>query len=317
MKKTDSIATLDLLADNLGEKEDPLFKIERGIRARKTSDLLAENKVGYVPALFIWCPLPYKNVGNKYERIYGDGKNRIQLQMTSLREIGVPYSKKGRQVLSLITSQAVLGKNKHIDLGDISEAWMKMNFKSSSGGQNGNIKRITETFQQFASLALSSSSKVIQEKYEGFVGNNILVADKIELYWNKPKEVGVKGLFENYIDLSERFFNLIVNHAVPIDIVEYNKLQSPRKQDIYAWLVRSMFKLKDERVIPWEKLYPQFSDNLDPRKKPEFRSDFKDALFIAKQIYPEANLRVDEKNVILEPSLAHIPHINPKNVGYI
>jgi hypothetical protein len=36
-----------------------------------------DRHIGYIPALFIWCPLPYKNVGNRYDRMYGIGQNRI------------------------------------------------------------------------------------------------------------------------------------------------------------------------------------------------------------------------------------------------
>jgi hypothetical protein len=273
-----------------------------------------EKQVGYFPSLFVFCPLPYKNSGNVFIREYG----KVTYKMYTAGK-GVPYGKIGRSVLSLLTTQAVLQNDRHIELGCISDTARKLGIVNTTGGKTGNIGRITETFRQFGELVIANESTIRQGEIEGFkIGKKLVITDEMELYWNTKKrdeEETLPSLFENYMNLTHDFYTFIRKNAVPVDIVAYTKMQSPRAQDIYSWVVRRLYGLKESTTIPWSALYGQFADGIDRRKKPEFRKDFTNALLLAKAIYPEARIQADDlAGIRLSPSPAHI---DPKNLGYV
>lgn len=267
--------------------------------------------IGYVPAIFVVCPLPYRNQGDTYTRSYG----KVEVKMYSAK--GIPYGKMGRCVMSLITTQAILQQSPHIELGGITDTFAKMDIQLT-GGKTGSIKRVTESFEQFARLFLTNTVDIRDSPMNGYMTSNLRIAEKIELYWNgKDKDLSSqKGLFSNILDLSPEYYEVMKKSAVPIDIVQYNAIQSPRTQDIYAWVVRRMFGLSEKVTVPWEPLYGQFADKkLDPRKYPDFRDDMEQSLLLVKEIYPESKVVMDVRNgITLAPSPSHI---KPEKKGFV
>ena len=70
---------------------------------------------------------------------------------------------------------------------------------------------------------------------------NSLIADRTELWWtsNRPDQA---GLWESKIELSEKFFQEIIRHPVPIDINTLTALKrSTLGLDLYLWLVYRTF----------------------------------------------------------------------------
>lgn len=271
-----------------------------------------EKQIGYIPSLFVFCPLPYRNSGNSFIREYNGVKYKLYTA-----ERGVPYGKIGRSVMSLITTQAILQQGQRIELGCISETARKLGIANTTGGKFGNIGRIANTFRQFGELVIANETLIKRGEVEGFKqGKKLVVTDEMELYWNiKKTDETLPSLFQNYMNLTTDFYNFIRSNAVPVDIVAYTKMQSPRAQDVYGWVVRRLYGMREKVTLPWSSLYGQFADNLDPRKRPDFRKDFVEALLLAKAIYPEAKIEKDDlKGITLSPSQLHI---NPKNIGFI
>jgi hypothetical protein len=283
-----------------------------------------EREIGYVDRLTgLYLPFPYNNPGNAYERKYGD----YLLRYISLNEKGVPYGKRVRSLMSLITSLAVVNNSDFIDLGRVTEAADKIGIDDLNTKM---INRLIDTIHQLGGMAISTTSKKVIRGYPILTQENMLIADKVQLCWGYKKR-SEKDKFQpelfgavNYIKLSNNFYKIINNNAIPVDIVAYNSL-SMVEQDLYAWLTYKTHNiyvkgLKND-FIKWDYgLYEQFSDNVDPRKKPDFRKEIqKKILKIKTQIYPDLQTEVDiskEGGILIKPSALHIKP-NDKRAGQI
>ena len=90
---------------------------------------------------------------------------------------------------------------------------------------------------------------------------NAVIADRTEFWWNKPDE---RTLWDNKIELSEKFFNEIIHHPVPLDM---NILTALKRcslgLDLYLWLTYRTFSLRAPLRLSWRQLYCQFEANPD------------------------------------------------------
>ena len=85
---------------------------------------------------------------------------------------------------------------------------------------------------------------------------NAVIADSTVFWWNKPDQ---RTLWDNKIELGEKFFNEIIQHPVPLNM---NTLTALRRSslglDLYLWLVYRTFILRTPLRLPWRLLYCQF-----------------------------------------------------------
>jgi len=258
-----------------------------------------------VPIIFTHFPLPYRNPGTRFERVYPEGKMLIESRS------GVPYGKSGRSLVSLITTQAVLQGSRKIELGHVTEAFRRMG-QVVSGGKLGTVQRISDQFQRFYTTIISLELRIDKgEGFRAFRGKQMLLAEEMELYWSaKEKDLAAPGLFQNTVTLSQPYFDYVQDHSTPVDLITFHSLQSPLDQDWYAWLSRKLFvalKSDKESLVPWESLYLQFGLK-DPRRKgAEFRKDFADFMVFILTKHPEARVKLREDGVSIIPSTLIIP----------
>ena len=78
---------------------------------------------------------------------------------------------------------------------------------------------------------------------------NSLISDSTAFWWN-PKRPNPPSLWESKIELSEKFFNEIIRHPVPIDM---NTLTALKRcslgLDLYLWLVYRTFPIRAPQRI--------------------------------------------------------------------
>ncbi len=85
---------------------------------------------------------------------------------------------------------------------------------------------------------------LIYEDENGRATVNSLIADRTELWWtpNRPDQA---ELWESKIELSEKFFQEIIRHPVPIDMNTLTAIKrSTLGLDLYLWLVYRTFALR-------------------------------------------------------------------------
>ena len=108
-------------------------------------------------------------------------------------------------------------------------------------------------------------------------------------------------LWQERVLLNERFYEALLAHPVPVSEAGLKAI-GPRSMviDVYIWLAYRLHALKGDTPVSWPALYAQFGGGFSlPRK---FRSHFTECLALALAAYPDANVSVDEKGLVLHPS---------------
>ena len=138
-------------------------------------------------------------------------------------------------------------------------------------------------------------------------------------FWWNPKRPAESTLWESKIELSEKFFNEIIRHPVPIDM---NTLKALKRcalgLDLYLWLTYRTFSLRTPLRLTWPHLYRQFgahpaqaSDNMTVQN---FRRKVLHELKKIKLAWPGLNYSTAPGVLILHPSP---PAIAPLNQGQL
>ena len=153
------------------------------------------------------------------------------------------------------------------------------------------------------------------ERGERFVTSQI--ADSGEFWWD-PKHPEQPALWDSTIELSEKFFQEIVVHPVPLDLHILKRLsRSTLGFDLYVWLVYKTFALPRPMKLTWRQLYRQFG--ADPAKASKvaqqaFRQDCLRELKKIKNAWPDLHYQAVKGALLLSPSP---PRIAPSQLRLV
>ncbi|WP_158306485.1 replication protein RepA [Bifidobacterium longum] len=102
-------------------------------------------------------------------------------------------------------------------------------------------------------------------------GVNFTVAEKYQIDWlrNEPQS---HGLFENWVQLSQRYVDMLRDHPVPVDLKVIARLRKPMAIDVYWWLTKRVYNLHEPVTITWQQLYRQFGS--DTKRAVEVQAEF-------------------------------------------
>lgn len=228
----------------------------------------AQKLRSFIPSQFILTGLPLRDIKNNvFERHY----NNITLSLKSINK--VPYGLYGRLLLSLLTTHAVMQKNKNdgeivLEYDSVSSLLDELKLPRQRG------KAVKEQLEYFfgcsfiyeekirekisASLfpELSDMGKDFQKVVHSTGKISFLDAMQytdIEVDGNAQKNIGIK------IIMNEKFVKLCQKHSVPIDYTVYKDITSPLGKDLYAWFVYRNNSLKDNPIfVSREHLVRQF-----------------------------------------------------------
>lgn len=261
MKKNKNLENTELVpADN---PDSELFNFEKPEERQY---------LAYLPALFTTASLPFRNVNKTvFER---KGSNGISLKLTS--PTNVPFGRYGRLLLSILTTHAVLEKNKngpvYLEYNKLVDLLNEMQLPKSRG------KDIKEQLECFSNAAFSFTQKVTELKagylFENLYENgnypkrdilvtthstgNIRFTEGVQ-YKEADDGTGDKKSFAFKIILSPEFAAFCKSHAVPINYTVYKSISSAIGKDIYAWLVYRNNSITSPIFVPRQKLVEQFN----------------------------------------------------------
>lgn len=136
-------------------------------------------------------------------------------------------------------------------------------------------------------------------------GVNFTVAEKYQIDWlrNEPQS---HGLFENWVQLSQRYVDMLRDHPVPVDLKVIARLRKPMAIDVYWWLTKRYYNMHDRVSIKWQKLYDQFGSDSAMN---QFRRNFKQAVAEVLEVYPAARITCGREYVTLWPSQTSVPTV--------
>ena len=246
----------------------------------------ADPDLGFMARLMALCSLPRTNPGNQYQYKRVNGPYKLILSRTG--EYKLPFGNLPRLLLAWISTEAVRTQSCELVLGDsLSEFMRTLGVYSSDG------KAYTRLRNQMNRL-FNAHVRLIHEHEHGERFVSSAIADRGEFWWNerKPDE---RSSWQSKIELSEKFFNEIINHPVPLDINTLKALKrSPLGLDLYLWAVYRTFSLKRPMRLSWPQLYRQFG--VDPAKASDkftvrdFRTDCLRELKKIKLAWPDLQL---------------------------
>lgn len=236
--------------------------------------------LSYIPGLFTTASLPFKNV--KKTVFVRKGSQGLTLTLTS--PLNVPYGRYGRLLLTVLTTHAVLSKEKNvpvmIEYNSLAELLKEMQLPRQRG------KDIKEQLDCFTNATFAFTHKettlrggyLFKDLYEdgNYPKNDVEVTTKTTgsirfttgvQFQEVDDKVSEKKYGNFKIVISAEFASFCQKHAVPIDYGVYKSISSAVGKDIYAWLVFRNNGLKDSVFIPRNKLVEQFmpvSEDKDP-----------------------------------------------------
>jgi Plasmid encoded RepA protein len=109
------------------------------------------------------------------------------------------------------------------------------------------------------------------------------------------------SLFVERAKLSELFYEQLRRHPVPIEEAAIRPISNNSMAiDVYCWLAYRLHALTGPTLVTWKALYGQFGSGIARLDK--FRACLKGTLELAMSVYPEANVDVDGRGLMLFPS---------------
>ena len=218
-----------------------------------------------------------------------------------------PYGTLPRLLLVWLSTETVRTKECRLVLGDNTSAFMRRIGLHITGGRRGDIGRLRAQMER---LFLSTIVCRYDDHGAGHAAaSRYDVADAFQLWWDTRADPGQGSLLPSYVDLSERFFDDVLAHPVPVDLRAIELLRgSPLRLDIYTWLTYRMSYLRRRTEIPWDLLRVQFgSDRANDRQgRWRFRKDFEAHLARVLVVYRDARVETDERGIVLRPSSPHV-----------
>ena len=252
---------------------------------------------GFMGRTMALCSLPRANPGNskEYKRVNGP----YTLYMTAGGGNKLPFGNLPRLLLAWLCTEAVRTGSRVLILGSsLSDFMDKLGMAPVGGARTRLRNQMDRLFNAHVSL--------IYEDENGRVTVNSLIADSTAFWWN-PQRPNQPSLWESKIELSEKFFNEIIRHPVPLDMNTLKALKrSPLGLDLYLWLVYRTFSLRAPQRLTWRQIYRQFGAHpakaSDNNTVQAFRYKVLRELKKIKLAWPELNYTTAPGVLILLPS---------------
>lgn len=216
-----------------------------------------------------------------------------------------PYGKYPRLIMAWISKQIRAAGNRKTEFVDpetrtitIPSIWQLCNEMGLPTGG-----RTTSKIQEQLRLLLASHISI--RRTTGFNGRKMhdMVSLPLVEAVRLAEDSNSPSLSGSAFILTKEVYDRLARESAPFDTRATTFLLSGRSvlpYDVYIWMTGSMKNLHHDLTISWDWLYQRFGDGITIEHN--FRSMFKRALKKVLLVYPDANITVTRKGVILHPS---------------
>ena len=214
--------------------------------------------------------------------------------------VGYPAGSIPRLLMFWVSTEAVRTKSRHLDLGETLSEFMR---ELGLNPRNGTCPR-SDTFRLRQQMDRLFRATISFELTNTGVHRwtDMQVAPEGELWWdfNQQHE---RPLWQNWIELGEKFYEAVVAHPVPLDLRALRELKnSPLALDLYAWCTYKTYQVlrkgRSQR-ISWRQLQGQLG--ADYGSVGDFRRKAKAALARVSLVYPGLEFDVVQGGVVVRP----------------
>ena len=273
--------------------------------AEREADNWEPESVGFSARVWAQVSLPYNDPGEVPVWIRRNGNITLRVQPSSFTDetgqdiTAYPYGIMPRHIMTWMATEAHLTKSPELELGASMNAFMeKLGVKH--GG--GNRKQLRQQMERVFGSRLSVEGLGFGEEGEGYGVKRgyFQVADEVDLWFSEKEEVTSDGLWSSKVLLSDKFYESIVSHPIPVDPGALRVLGSaPLRIDIYIWVGYRLYSLRRPTRIRWSDLYVQFGSSM--KRVRDFKAQFIKALRDIQIIFPKLKFDVEAEYLLLYP----------------
>src|SRR3954469_17790503 len=279
-------------------RQQSLVDIAADILATETNDFAATY------AGFCLTSLPHRDPGVRtWER--KNGRCSLLVEAGRISEggrwlgCGVPFGSKPRLILLYMQTMAIRDQSRFIELGRSLHEWMKRLGVPVGGKSYAHIR------EQARRLSVCTMYLGYATEDGGEATTKTAIANTILLASSRPYgDVTAPSqgfLWEERIELSQPFYELLQKHPVPVYEPAIRQLQNNSAAlDVYVWLCYRLPVLTEPPPISWGRLKEQFGQQYATSY--QFRHKFKDTLALALAVYPDARVKESKTGLTLFPS---------------
>ncbi len=223
------------------------------------------------------------------------------------KSLGVPYGAYPRVALIYLLSQAVTKQSRDVYLGRNFTEWMRrLGYTTVSYGPRGTANLMREQVDRLLACEW-------QIRWDGQdAGDNAFAVRDVKISNEYAGSLDKNGAFAREIRMSEVFYSHLVDHAVPLNEVAIRELKgTPTALDLYTYLAYRLPRIGSGKgqIISWDQLAKHLGNEADSKR---FRQTVRETMQIVSAVYPNANVDLSGRKVVLYPS--HAP-LERKLVG--
>jgi hypothetical protein len=211
-------------------------------------------------------------------------------------ELPLPFGPKARLILLYLNTMAIKTQSRVIEAENSMTAFIRQ----LQNGREPNGDEVRKFQQQLRSLAKARINLGVLGDERSFDGK-LDVVDNFDIWF--PKNPNQRVLWTNTVELSQKYFETLINHAVPLDPRAIAALShSSMALDIYSWLAQRLHRIpgNNSALVAWTTLQQQLGDNYKEIRM--FRRTFLKTLKDVLTQYPEARLDTNERGLLLKNS---------------
>jgi hypothetical protein len=215
------------------------------------------------------------------------------------RILGVPYGSYPRVALIYLLSQALKRKSRDVYLGRNFTEWMRrLGYQTVSYGPRGTANLMREQVDRLLACEWQIRWDETTAGDSAFAVRDVKISDEYAGSLDRD------GAFAREVRMSEIFYSHLVEHAVPLNEVAVRELKGiPTALDLYTYLAYRLPRINGDRgqVISWDQLAKHLGNNADTKR---FRQTVRETMQIVSAVYPNADVDVSGRRVVLRASPA-------------
>lgn len=210
-------------------------------------------------------------------------------------ELPLPFGPKARLILLYLNTAAIRTQSRVIDAGNSMTGFIRQ----LQNGREPNGDEIRKFQNQLRALAKARINLGIIGEQRALDGK-LDVVDNFDIWFSKNRDQRV--LWTSVVELSEKYFDTLVKHAVPLDPRAIAALShSSLALDLYSWLAQRLHRIGPKpELVPWTNLREQLGDSYKEIRM--LRRKVIKALKDVSTQYPEALFDANEKGLLLKNS---------------
>ena len=274
-----------------------------------------KQKIGFTYRIWLQSLFPYRSSKEK-ELVIEDGPLRISIYSSN----GLPHGKYPRLIMAYIMTEAVrrqhLPENERriIPLGASLNEFLRLVGVTSrgTGGAYGTIKRINEQVRRIASTRIQVEQR--HRNHDSGAGINFANSWGLWYAQDNPDQL---SFHQSYLELSEEFYNQIIENPIPIDLDILRSLVAPRAMDVFAYISTKKYSQgRTETVVSWEDLYKRFTVNkpMTSASLRDFRREMAANIEELNEKWEGSNCRVSKDGLHITPGSPSVA-IRPSRRG--